>query len=302
MNRGFWAVFGCFTLWGLLPLYWHELREVPALQIVAHRVVWCALLVVGYLNLRRGRGWLRETLARPRVGLLLVASSLLISGNWGLYIWSVTQGHVVEASLGYFINPLVNVMLGVLLLHERLNRVQWGAVALAAAGVAYLTWQSGALPWIALLLALSFGFYGLIRKIAAVDAVPGLGLESLYLLLPSIGYLLFEQYRGAGAFMRLDLLHQAMLIAGGAITAVPLIWFAYGARRIAYSVVGLVQYVGPTLQLAIGIWLLNEPFTRAQLDGYFVIWVALAIYTADSLLRARPRGEVSAALPVAEPE
>ncbi|MBL6749624.1 MAG: EamA family transporter RarD [Nevskia sp.] len=301
MNRGFWAVFGSFVIWGLLPIYWHQLRQVPAMQIVAHRVVWCALLVVGYLTLRHGRGWLRETLRRPRVPLLLAISSVLISCNWGLYIWSVNHGHVVEASLGYFVNPLVNVMLGVLLLHERLNRVQWTAVGIAAAGVAYLTVQLGALPWIALWLAFSFGFYGLIRKVAAVEAIPGLGVESLYLVLPALAYLLFVQSNGSGVFGRLDLLHDAMLVVGGAITAVPLVWFAYGARRIAYSVVGLVQYVGPTLQLLIGAVLFGEPFSRVQACGYAIIWAALAIYTADGLLRARLR-DAGAGLPVTEPE
>ena len=169
-TRGFWAVFGAFVIWGLFPLYWHQLRGVPALQIVAHRVIWCGLLVGGYLHFRSGAGWLREALRRPRAPLMLACSSLLISLNWGIYIWAVNNGHVVESSLGYFINPLVNVLLGVVVLGERLNGAQRAAVACAAAGVAWLTWQVGAVPWIALALALSFGGYGLIRKIAAVEA------------------------------------------------------------------------------------------------------------------------------------
>jgi chloramphenicol-sensitive protein RarD len=302
MNRGFWAVFGSFVLWGLFPIYWHQLREVPAQQIVAHRIVWCTLLVAGYLNLRHGRGWLRQTLRRPRLRWWLAASSLLITCNWGLYIWSVNQGHVIEASLGYFINPLVNVMLGVLLLRERLNPVQWTAVAIAAAGVAYLTWQLGAPPWIALGLAFSFGFYGLIRKIAAVDSIPGLGIECVYLFLPALAYLLVVQGNGSAVFGHLGWLHQAMLVAGGAITAVPLVWFAYGARRIAYSVVGIVQFVGPTLQLVTGVYLFGETFSTVQACGYGLIWAALVLYAADGLLRARPRGVAAVPVPVAEPE
>lgn len=287
--QGFWAVFGAFVIWGLFPLYWHQLHQVPALQIVAHRVVWCGVLVVGWLLLRQGAGWLRQALARPRVPLMLGASSLLISINWGLYIWAVNNGHVVESSLGYFINPLVNVLLGVLLLHEKLNAAQRLAVASAAAGVAWLTWQLGALPWIALALALSFGSYGLIRKIAAVEAIPGLGVESVFLFLPALAYLLWTHGQGQGAFGHLPLLLDLMLVAGGAMTAIPLIWFAYGARRIPYSLVGIIQYVGPTLQLLTGVFLFGEAFSRVQAVGFGLIWAALAIYAGDGLWRSRRR-------------
>jgi chloramphenicol-sensitive protein RarD len=300
MNRGFfqgfWAVFGAFVIWGLFPLYWHQLKQVPAMQIVAHRVVWCGVLVVGYLLLRHGKGWLREALRRPRAPLMLGASSLLISLNWGLYIWAVNNGHVVESSLGYFINPLVNILLGMLLLRERLNNLQRAAVACAAAGVAYLTWKFGAPPWIALALALSFGGYGLIRKIAAVEAIPGLGVESVFLFLPALAYLLWTHHAGAGAFGHLPLYQDLLLMAGGAMTAVPLVWFAYGARRIPYSLVGIVQYVGPTLQLLTGVFLFGEPFTRAQMLGFGLIWMALAIYAADGLWRSRRRAVVPPAM------
>ncbi|MDR3416880.1 MAG: EamA family transporter RarD [Nevskia sp.] len=291
MNRGFysgfWAVFGAFVIWGLFPLYWHQLRSVPSLQIVAHRVVWCGLLVVGYLLYRDGAGWLRQTLRRPRAPLMLAASSALISVNWGLYIWAVNNGHVVESSLGYFINPLVNVLLGVLLLHERLNGAQRLAVASATVGVAYLTWQLGAPPWIALTLALSFGGYGLLRKIVAVEAIPGLGVESVFLFLPALAYLLWTHDHGQGAFGHLGGYRDLLLVAGGAMTAVPLIWFAYGARRISYSLVGIIQYVGPSLQLFTGVFLFGEPFTRVQALGFGLIWAALAIYALDGLVRAR---------------
>ncbi len=301
--KGFWAVFGAFVIWGLFPLYWHQLKQVPALQIVAHRVVWCGVFVVGYLLLRDGTGWLRQALRRPRVPLMLGASSLLISCNWGLYIWAVNNGHVVESSLGYFINPLVNVLLGVLLLHERLNTAQRAAVACAALGVAWLTWQIGAPPWIALALALSFGSYGLIRKIAAVEAIPGLGVESVFLFLPALAYLAWTHQQGTGAIGHLPLYQNAMLVAGGAMTALPLIWFAYGARRISYSLVGIVQYVGPTLQLLTGVFLFGESFSAVQALGFGLIWAALAIYAADGLLRSRLRttaGPVtSAAAPAA---
>ena len=299
--KGFWAAFGAFVIWGLFPLYWHQMRQVPAMQIVAHRVIWCCFFVVGYLLLRHGAGWLREALRRPRVPLMLGASSILISINWGLYIWAVNNGHVIESSLGYFINPLVNVLLGVLVLHEKLNTAQRAAVACAAVGVAWLTWQLGALPWIALTLALSFGGYGLIRKMAAVEAIPGLGVESVFLFLPALGFLLWTHHQGVGVFGHLPLYLNLMLVAGGGLTAIPLILFAYGARRISYSLVGIIQYVGPTLQLLTGVFLFNEPFTRVQALGFGLIWAALAIYAADGLLRSRRREPLAGVTSMAAP-
>ena len=289
MSRGLLACIGAFVLWGLFPLYWHELRNIPAFEIMAHRIVWCALFVVGYLTLSQGLGWLKVALARPRVPLMLAASSALISVNWGLYIWAVNNGHVVESSLGYFINPLVNVLLGVLVLRERLNPAQWSAVGLAAIGVCWLTWQAGAPPWIALTLAVSFGSYGLIRKIAAVEAVPGLGVESVFLFLPAVVYLTWIGRNGASHFVRAGLYEDVLLVLGGMITALPLIWFAYGARRIAYSLVGIVQYIAPTLQFLIGVLIFGEAFTSAQAQGFACIWAALGIYAIDGLLRTRFR-------------
>jgi len=285
-TRGFWAVLASFVLWGLFPLYWHELREVPSAQILAHRIVWCALLVIGYLSLRQ-RHWLKESLCAPRVPWLLAISAVLVTANWGLYIWAVNHEHVVDASLGYFINLLVNVMFGVLILHERLNRAQRLAVTLAVIGVGYLTWALGAPPWIALTLAVSFGCYGLIRKIAPVQSMAGLGVECAYLLLPAMGYLWWCEREGSAALGRLDAYHSTLLIGGGAVTALPLVWFAYGARRIAYSLVGIVQFVAPTLQLLTGVLLFREPFTSVQALGFSLIWGALLIYAADAILRTR---------------
>ncbi len=291
MNRdfwsGFWATCGAFVMWGLFPLYWHQLRDIPALQIMAHRMVWCAVFVGGFLLLQQGTGWLRAALSQPRVPLMLAVSSLLISLNWGLYIWAVNNSHIVESSLGYFINPLINVLLGVLVLRERLNPAQWLSVACAAAGVAWLTVQVGHLPWIALTLAVSFGAYGLIRKLAHVEAIAGLGVESAYLLLPALVYLVVKEYAGKGAFGHIAMPLDALLVAGGAVTAVPLIGFAYGARRIPYSLVGIIQYIGPTLQLATGVLLFGEPFTRVQTIGFGAIWLALVIYAGDGLWRTR---------------
>lgn len=289
-RRGLLATVGTFLVWGLFPLYWRELQAVPSLQITAHRITWCTIFVVGFLLWRDGTGWLRSTLARPQALPMLCASSLLISVNWVLYIWSVNSGHVVEASLGYFINPLVNVLLGVIVLKERLNSRQWFAVALAACGVAWLTWSVGRLPWIALSLAVSFGVYGLIRKLLSVESIPGLGVESLILFVPAIGFLVWCQATGVGGFLHVGHYQDALLIFGGVLTAVPLIWFAYGARRIPLSLIGIVQYLGPTLQLLTGVFLFGEPFSHNQLIGFGCIWGALALYAADGLWRLRIRG------------
>ncbi|RYZ72210.1 MAG: EamA family transporter RarD [Lysobacteraceae bacterium] len=297
-RRGLWVAAGSFAIWGLMPLYWHLLKAVPSLQIVMHRIVWSALLVVAWLCWKSGLQWLREVLARPRVAAMLALSGVLIAFNWGLYIWAVNAGHVVETSLGYFINPLLNVVLGVLLLRERLSPAQWVSVAVAAVGVLWLTFNYGSFPWIALSLAASFGFYGFIRKLAVVDSVPGLAIESLYLFLPALAALLWFETRGSGGFAggwgwQVD----ALLVFAGVLTALPLIGFSYAVRRVPYSVVGFMQYIAPTLQLLIGVLVFNEVFDRDRAIGFGFIWVGLAIFAADGVWRSRRK---PACLPVAE--
>ena len=215
-RRGLWIAVASFVLWGLMPLYWHLLKAVPSLQIVVHRIVWSAIFVIAWLTWQQ-RDWLRVALSKPRLAWMLALSGVLIAFNWGLYIWAVNAGHVVESSLGYFMNPLVNVLFGVVFLQERLTRSQWTSVALASAGVVWLTVQYGHPPWIAIGLALSFALYGLIRKLAAVDAIAGLGVESVYLFLPALAILLWGEAHGSGGFLStwgigLDML----LIVGGA--------------------------------------------------------------------------------------
>jgi chloramphenicol-sensitive protein RarD len=282
---GFWATVGAFLVWGVFPIYWKMLDEVPALQIMAHRLVWCFLLVAGYLAVRRGLAWWRPLVAQPRLVLLLSTSAVLIALNWWLYIWAVNAAHIVETSLGYFINPLVNVLLGVTVLKERLNPWQCLAVLVAACGVGYLTVQLGEPPWIALALALSFGAYGLIRKVAVVESIPALGLESSILFVPALVYLLWTGHVGAGAFGQLGIATDVLLVSSGLITALPLVMFAYGAQRIPYSMVGILQYIAPTLQLACGVFLFGETFDAAHLRGFACIWLALAIYATDGLIR-----------------
>ncbi|WP_255516446.1 EamA family transporter RarD [Luteimonas suaedae] len=290
LRAGLWTAAGAFVLWGLMPLYWHLLKAVPSLQIVAHRIVWSTLLVVAWLLWKRGRGWLRATLMQPRLAWMLALSALLISGNWALYIWAVNAGHVIETSLGYFINPLLNVVIGVLFLRERLSMPQWVSVAMAAAGVLWLTFHYGSFPWIALGLALSFALYGLVRKLAAVESIPGLGVESLYLLLPGLALLLWGESHGQGGFFDgWGATLVALLVVGGALTALPLIGFAYAVRRVPLSVVGVMQYIAPTLQFLLGVFFFQEAFDRDRAIGFVFIWIALAVFAIDGWLRSRRR-------------
>ncbi len=287
MNSGFAAALGAFALWGLFPMYWKLLDQVPAMQIMAHRLFWCFLFVAGYLGLRQGWRWLPPILAQRRLLAMLCCSAVIIGGNWFLYIWAVVSDHIVETSLGYFINPLVNVLLATLVFRERLNPRQWLAIGLAALGVAYLTWEYGRLPWIALCLALSFASYGVIRKLAVVDSIPGLAVESGILAPIAAAYLLWLALQGQGEFGHLGPGTDLLLILGGLVTAVPLILFAYGARRIPFATVGILQYLAPTLQLLSGVLVFGEPFTTAQALGFACIWAGLAVYAADGLWRLR---------------
>ena len=277
-----------FVIWGLFPLYWHLLKAVPSPLIIAHRIVWSTLLVVGWLLLTSRLAWLRRIAEQPRALPLLALSGLAIGSNWAVYIWAVNAGHVIEASLGYYINPLVSVLLGVLVLKERLRPLQWLAIACAAVGVAWLTWVAGTVPWIALSLALSFGLYGLLRKVVAVDAVSGLGIESLYLFLPALGFVLWsEQGHGGGFVQGWSLRDDFLLAFGGVVTAVPLIAFAYGVRRIPLSLVGVLQYVTPTLQLLLGVWFFHEPFDPARALGFVAIWLGLLLYLSEGVWQSR---------------
>ena len=288
IRNGLWATTLAFVIWGLFPLYWHLLKAVPSLQIVAHRVLWSAVLVALWLLWSRGRGWFAAILAKPRLAAMLTLSGLCIGINWGLYIWAVNAGHVVESSLGYFINPLLNVVIGTLFLRERLNPTQWLSVAITAAGVLWLTFNYGSFPWIALALAGSFGLYGVIRKLAAVDSVTGLGFENSVLLLPALVYLLWMETSGQGGFFGTwGFTADALLIFGGALTALPLIAFSFAVRRVPLSTIGLMQYVAPTMQFLIGVLVFRESFDRDRAIGFIVIWIALAIFAFDSLRRAR---------------
>lgn len=287
-RNGLWATTLAFVIWGLFPLYWHLLKEVPSFLIIAHRIVWSAVLLVGGLGIMRGWGWLTEVWATPRRFWLLGLSSLLIALNWSLYIWAVNAGHVVETSLGYFINPLLSVLLGVVVLGERLGKLQWLAVALAALGVAWLTWQSGRPPWIAIGLSITFGLYGLLRKLVVVDAVSGLGVESLFMVAPALAYVIWaESGHGGGFISGWGLGNDVLLVLAGAVSAIPLIAFAFGVRRVPLTVVGLLQYIAPTLQFLVGVLVFREAFNANQLVGFCLIWAGLVVFAVAGVRKAR---------------
>lgn len=290
-RRGLAITAFTFTLWGLVPVYWHLLKAVPSQQIIAHRIIWSTVLVVAWLLLSNGLGWWKAIAAQPRALPTLALSSVAIAFNWGLYIWAINAGHVIETSLGYFINPLVSVVLGVVVLKERLRRLQWLAVGCAALGVAWLTLDAGTPPWIALGLACSFGLYGLLRKMISVDPVAGLGVESLYLFLPAIGFALWsENGHGGGFFSGWGWRTDALLIFGGAVTALPLIGFAYGVKRIPLSLVGILQYIAPSIGLLLGVFFFREPFDTAKAVGFAAIWTGLLLFIGDGVWRSRVGG------------
>jgi chloramphenicol-sensitive protein RarD len=287
---GTWYAGLAFLIWGLFPLYWIRLGGVPPAQLVAHRIVWCSAAAWLWLLLRGEASFLRSV--TPRLLGLLVFGAMLIALNWTVYVVAVTTGHVVDTSLGYFITPLVNVLLAVFALGERLSRAQRIAVLLAATGVIWMGWQLGAPPWVALLLAVTFALYGLVHKLAPLPAVQGLAIESSVLLLPALAWLLWCQWRGTGVFLQGAWRQDLLVVLGGPVTALPLALFAAGAQRVPMTLLGVLQYISPTVALVVGVALQGEPFGPERLVGFILIWIALAVFTLDgwsSYRRSRAR-------------
>jgi len=289
MRGGVLAAVLAYTLWGILPIYWKALQAVPPPQILAHRTVWSLLLVLLLLAVRRQWARLAHIRSDPRLLLRFVASACLLGGNWFTYIWAVNAGHVVDSSLGYFINPLLSVLLGVLFLGERLRLWQGLSIGFALIGVLFLTLAYGAFPWIALTLAGTFGVYGLLRKTASLGSLEGLALETGLLSVPTLAYLVLLESGGSGAFVHAGLATSALLVGAGAVTAFPLLLFGYAARRVTLATVGILQYIAPTLQFLLGVLVYAEPFNRKRLIGFVAIWVALVIYSAEGLIVERRR-------------
>lgn len=282
-GRGYAAAVAAFGIWGLFPLYLIGLRAVSATQITAHRIVWSCVVVLAWLGIAGDLGKLRAAARRDGVLLRLVASAFFIAVNWIGFAWAVVHHRVLEVSLAYFIGPLLNVMLGVLVLSERLNRAQWIAVAFATAGVAHLTFVAGQPPWIALMVGSSFALYGLIRKTASVDALPGLAIETILLLPFALGFLVWSEITGSGVFGHSGVVVDALLLAGGIVTSVPLVLFAFGARQLPYSTIGVLQFIAPTLQFLCGLAFFGESMGGARTIGFALIWTGLLVYIANAL-------------------
>jgi chloramphenicol-sensitive protein RarD len=287
IRAGALAAAGAYFLWGLVPLYWKQLGGIDAVELIAHRLVWSLFVL---LALTTWQGHLGVVWAACRTGRALgphLLSAILLTGNWLVYVWGVNTGQVIETSLGYFLVPLVNVAAGRFILHERLRRAQWVAIASAAAGVAVMMAQVGRPPWIALVLAATWGGYGLLRKQSPLDALPALTLETLLFLPLAAAVLGWGWVAGHGALGRVDGATHVLLLSAGVITTIPLLLFGYGARRIRLSTLGLLQYLAPSVQLVIGVWVYRESFARERALGFGFIWAALALYTADNVLAAR---------------
>ena len=275
-----------YIVWGILPIYWKFLNQVPALEILAHRIIWSfifVLVIVVIIKRKLLKDFFQVQMRQKKTWLGLLLASVLISINWLTYIFAVNTNHIVEASLGYYINPLVTVLLGVFVLRERMNRWQAASFLLAGIGVIYMTVSLGRLPWIALVLALTFGFYGLSKKLIKVDSILGLLLETLFMVPFALLFLAYLGVNGQGSFLGGSLKVDLLLLGSGVATAVPLLWFGIGAQKIPLYLIGFLQYIAPSISLIIGVVLYGEPFTHDHVITFSCIWLALAIFTVSNI-------------------
>jgi chloramphenicol-sensitive protein RarD len=286
MKRGILYGIGAYALWGFFPIYWKLLHRVSALQLLSHRIAWSLIfLVLVIVVTGQWRGF-RSLISSKTLGIYTLAG-ILLAVNWLTYVWAVNAGFIVETSLGYFINPLLSVLMGVVFLRERLRPLQWLPIGIAAAGVAYLTFVYGKLPWIALTLAFSFGLYGLVKKLSPLGSLYGLTLETGILFLPALIYLLAVEVDGSGAFLHTGPVSDLLMVGAGVVTTIPLLMFASAARAIPLTLVGLLQYIAPTLQFLLGVFLYKEPFDQDHLIGFSIVWVALIIFWVENHLASR---------------
>ncbi len=287
MNPGVFYAALAYAIWGMFPIFFKQLEHVNPFEVVLHRLVWSMVFLLCVLAMLKRWRWVREVARQPRVLAAFGLSALLLSANWLVYIWAVQNAHVVDASLGYFILPLVNVGFGFAFLHERPRPVQWLAVAVAAAGVVWLTVQAGRLPWVALAVAFTFGIYGLLRKVAVLGTLEGLTLETLLLAPLAAAWLLWSAWHGQGVLVQGDLVTMGWLLLAGPLTAITLLLFAAGARRIPMTTLGILQYISPCLQMSLGVVLYGEAFEPARAVGFYLIWLALLVYSLDSVWNSR---------------
>lgn len=286
MNKGILYGIGAYIAWGFFPIYWKFLHHVPAIQLIGHRIIWSFLLLAAVIA--AGKQWSEfQALINAKVLKIYTIAALLIGVNWFMYVWAVNHEFIVETSLGYFINPLISVLLGVIILKERLRKTQWIPVALAAIGVTYLTFVYGRLPYIALSLAFSFGLYGLVKKLSPLGSLYGLTVETGILFVPAAAYLIFVQANQTAAFLNTGTPSDLLMIGAGVVTTIPLLMFASAARSVPLWVIGLLQYIAPTLQFLIGIFIYKEPFNHDQLIGFGIVWVALVFFLVENYLASR---------------
>jgi len=286
MNKGILNGIAAYALWGFFPIYWKLLQDVPAPQLLGHRIGWSFLLLLAVIVITKQWDDFRSKLNGRTFQIYLIAA-LLIGVNWLTYVWAVNAGFIVETSLGYFINPLLSVLMGVIFLRERLRAAQWIPVALAAIGVIYLTYAYGRLPWISLLLAFTFGFYGLTKKLAPLGSLYGLTLETGILFLPAVIYLGWAQADNGAAFLHSGITADLLMIGAGLVTTVPLLMFASAAKQIPLTMLGILQYLAPTIQFLIGIFIYKEEFDQSRLIGFGIVWLALIIFWVESYLANR---------------
>ncbi|UCD90865.1 MAG: EamA family transporter RarD [Desulfobacterales bacterium] len=273
-----------FLIWGLSPMYWKVLHNIPAFEIIMHRVVWSFFFLLAVLIFQNHWNEFVTAIKSRRTFLVLLPTTMLLGFNWFIYIWAVNNDHLLQASLGYFINPLINVLLGMIFLRERLRPLQTISLILAGIGVLYLTFHYGEFPWISLSLAFAFGFYGLIRKMATVSSLVGLSVEMLVLSVPAWAYILFLESKGTGALFRISVKIDFFLMGAAFLTAIPLLLFTLGARRLTLSTLGFLQYIAPSCMFLLGVFLYNEPISNAQIITFILIWTALGIYSSDSAM------------------
>jgi chloramphenicol-sensitive protein RarD len=293
MKKGILYALGAYLIWGLFPFYWKILGVVPALQVLGHRIFWSFITLIIILILTRQWKIIRAALNR-RVLIIYSVAAVLIAINWLTYVWAVGAGFIIETSLGYFINPLLSVLLGVVFLRERLRPLQWLPIGLATIGVLYLTFAYGSLPWVALTLAISFGFYGLVKKNAPLDSLPGLTLETGLLIVPAVGFLLYSEFSKTGVFLHTTLLLDLMLVGAGLVTSIPLLLFASATHRIPLTTIGVLQYVNPTIQFLLGTLVYKEPFDQHRLIGFGMVWAALILFALEGFMK-RPKPVPTAA-------
>jgi chloramphenicol-sensitive protein RarD len=283
-NNGNLLAIAAYTIWGLSPVYWKAVQTVPAYELVCHRVIWSSLFLLFILMLKNE--WqriYRQYRIRRNIGTTALTATLL-SANWLIYIWAVNAGHLVEASLGYFINPLINVMLGVIFLKEVLRKWQWTAIGLATCAVIFLTFKYGAFPWIAFSLALTFGFYGLLRKMAPLNPVQGMSMEMSIVIIPAVVFIVFLEISNKGSLGRVDISLMGLILFAGIITVIPLLLFTSAAKKITLTTLGIIQYITPSLQFILGVFVFHESFTIERFIGFMLIWSALLVYTIESIL------------------